>query len=102
MILVLADIETTPEGIDAMRAAIKAMEAASQAEPGCISYRFTQELSNPERMVVVEQWTSVEALVEHFAMPHMATFGEAMAKNPPLSVNAKMYDMGPAQDLPNR
>jgi len=102
MILVLANIETTTAGIDAMKAAIKTMEIASQAEPGCISYRFTQELSHPERMVVVEQWESVEALVEHFGMPHMAGFSEAMAKNPPQSVEAKMYELGPAQDLPGR
>ena len=102
MILVLATIETTIEGIDAMKAAIKTMEAASQAEPGCISYRFTQELSNPAKMVVVEQWESVDALVDHFGMPHMASFGEAMAKNPPLNVDAKMYELGEAQELPAR
>jgi len=102
MILVLANIETTEADIEAMKAAIATMEAASQAEPGCISYRFTQELSNPQKMVVVEQWESVDALVEHFGMPHMAAFGAAMAKNPPVNVDAKMYDLGPGQPLPGR
>lgn len=102
MILVLANIETTEAGIDDMKAAIAAMEIASQAEPGCISYRFTQELSHPHKMVVVEQWESVDALIEHFAMPHMAAFGEAMAKNPPVNVDAKMHDLGPGQPLPGR
>ncbi len=102
MILVLANIEATTAGIEAMKAAIKTMEAASQAESGCISYRFTQELSHPENMVVVEQWESVAALVDHFGMPHMAAFGEAMANNPPKNVDAKMYELGPAQELPGR
>ncbi len=102
MILVLANIESTEGAIDEMKAAIAAMEIASQAEAGCISYRFTQELSHPHKMIVVEQWQSVDALVEHFAAPHMAAFGEAMAKNPPVSVDAKMYDMGPGQPLPGR
>ena len=102
MILVLANIESTTDGIDAMKAAIATMELASQAEPGCISYRFTQELSHPERMLVVEQWESEAALIEHFATPHMAKFGEAMASNPPKNVDAKMFDLGPAQDLPQR
>ena len=100
MILVLANIESTATDIEAMKAAIAEMEQASQAEPGCISYRFTQELSHPNKMVVVEQWESVEALITHFGMPHMAKFGEAMAKNPPVSVDAKMYELGPAQELP--
>ena len=102
MILVLATIESTEADIDAMRAAITTMEQASTAEAGCISYRFSQELSNPVKMLVVEQWESVAALKAHFAMPHMADFGAAMAANPPLSVDAKMYDLGPAQELPDR
>ena len=80
MILVLANIESTEAGIDAMKTAIATMEIASQAEPGCISYRFTQELSHPEKMVVVEQWESVDALVEHFGMPHMAAFAKRWLK----------------------
>ncbi len=102
MILVLANIESTEAAIDEMKAAIAAMEIASQAEAGCISYRFTQELSHPHKMVVVEQWESVEALIEHFGAPHMAAFGEAMAKNPPVNVDAQMYDLGPGQPLPQR
>lgn len=102
MILVLANIESEEADIDAMKAAINTMEIASQAEPGCISYRFTQELSNPAKMVVVEQWESVEALVTHFGMPHMAAFGEAMSAHPPKNVEAKMYELGEPQDLPSR
>ena len=102
MILILANITTTIEAIDATRAAIAEMETASQAEPGCISYRFTQEVSHPERMVVVEQWASVAALEEHFATPHMAAFGAALAAHPPAAVDAKMYELGPAQELPGR
>lgn len=102
MILVLANIESTEAAIEETKAAIAAMEIASQAEPGCISYRFTQELSHPEKMVVVEQWESVDALVEHFGMPHMAAFSAALAKNPPVNVDAQMHDLGPGKPLPGR
>ena len=102
MILVLANITTTTEAIDATKAAIAEMEKASQAEGGCISYRFTQELSRPERMVVVEQWVSVDALKEHFGAPHMGAFSAALAAHPPLEVDAKMYELGEAQPLPER
>ena len=102
MILVLANITTTTAAIAATKAAIADMEIASQAEAGCISYRFTQELSHPERMIVVEQWASVDALKAHFAAPHMAAFSAALAANPPLEVDAKMYDLGEPQPLPGR
>jgi quinol monooxygenase YgiN len=32
------------------------------------------------------------ALAAHFAEPHMAVFQQAMAANPPKSVNAKFYE----------
>ena len=102
MILVLANIESTEAAIEETRAAIAAMEIASQAEAGCISYRFSQELSHPHKMIVVEQWESVDALVEHFGTPHMVDFGAALAKNPPVNVDAKMYELGPGQPLPGR
>ena len=102
MILVLANITATAATIDAIKPAVAEMEQASQAEKGCISYRFTQELSRPDRMIVVEQWASVDALKEHFAAPHMATFSAALGQHPALEVDAKMYDLGEPQELPGR
>lgn len=102
MILVLANITTTLDAIEATKSAITDMEIASQAEAGCISYRFTQELSHPQRMIVVEQWASVDALKTHFGAPHMAAFSAALAAHPPLEVDAKMYELGAAQPLPDR
>ena len=92
MIVVNATIETDAANIDAMKAAIATMEAASRAEPGCHDYTFSVELNNPNVLRITEQWESMDALAAHFAMPHMADFQAAMAANPPKSVAAKFYE----------
>jgi len=92
MIVLNVKIETNPGTVAAMKAAVAAMENASRAEPGCIEYVFSTELNNPTNIRIIEHWKDIEALKKHFTLPHMATFNEAMRKNPPKSVDVKMFD----------
>lgn len=98
MLIVIADITSTAADVDQLRQAIADMQEASQAEPGCISYSFNQEIADPNKIRVVEQWETLEDLQAHFTMPHMATFQKAMAQNPPKGMEAKLYEV--AQELP--
>ncbi|QDH35390.1 putative quinol monooxygenase [Porphyrobacter sp. YT40] len=79
MLIVLAKAKVTAEALDAARPAIAAMVAASNAEEGCIAYAFTQDLGDPSIVHIVEKWRDEAALTAHFATPHMATFGAAIA-----------------------
>jgi quinol monooxygenase YgiN len=63
----------------AATAAIADMVAASNAEEGCIAYAFTQDVLQPGVLHIVEKWTDDAALAAHFATPHMAAFGAAIA-----------------------
>lgn len=92
MIVVNGTIESTEADIDAMKAAIAAMEAASRQESGCIDYTFSVELSNPTMMRITEKWESLEALQAHFNEPHMADFRKAMAAHPPKSTDVTFYE----------
>ncbi len=97
MIVVNATITASAETIAAMQPAIAKMEAASRAESGCHDYTFSVELNNPSVLRITERWESMEALTEHFAMPHMAEFQAAMAENPPSGVEAKFYEVTEVQ-----
>jgi quinol monooxygenase YgiN len=50
------------------------MTEATQAEPGCISYDFYIGLSDPNRLMLIQEWESMEALMGHFETPHMEEF----------------------------
>jgi len=93
MIVVNAIITATAETIAAMKDAIAAMEAASQAEAGCHDYTFSVELNNPNVLRITERWENMQVLDEHFKTPHMADFQAAMAANPPQGVEAKFYEV---------
>jgi quinol monooxygenase YgiN len=79
MLIVLAKAKLGEGAIDAARSAIADMVAASNAESGCIAYAFTQDVLDPSVLHIVEKWQDEAALAAHFATPHMAAFGAAIA-----------------------
>lgn len=79
MLIVLAKAKVGADAMTAATAAIADMVAASNAEEGCIAYAFTQDMLDPGVIHIVEKWTDDSALTAHFATPHMAAFGAAIA-----------------------
>ena len=79
MLIVLAKAKVGESAMEPARAAIADMVAASNAEEGCIAYAFTQDVLDPSVLHIVEKWQDEAALAAHFATPHMAAFGAAIA-----------------------
>jgi len=74
MIVVAGRIQVKAEERgEAVRVALK-MAEATRAEPGCISYRFYADISDPNAFFIFEEWESDAALAQHFQTPHMAEF----------------------------
>lgn len=81
MIVVVARVRTDAERRDALLRVTLPSVAASRNDPGCIGYRLYEDLETPNDFVIIEEWESQEALLAHFATPHIATF---MREMPPL------------------
>ena len=79
MLIVLAKAQVGEGAMEPAMAAIAEMVAASNAEEGCIAYAFTQDVLQPQVLHIVEKWQDEAALAAHFATPHMAAFGAAIA-----------------------
>ena len=79
MLIVLAKAQVGEGALEPAMAAIADMVAASNAEEGCIAYAFTQDVLQPGVIHIVEKWQDEAALAAHFATPHMAAFGAAIA-----------------------
>jgi quinol monooxygenase YgiN len=71
MLVVMGTFRLPPASLDAGRAAMARVVAASRAEPGCIAYAYAQDLTEPGLFRVSEAWESREALVVHFETVHM-------------------------------
>lgn len=57
----------------------KKIKSMVLAEPGCIEYKLTQVKGSETKFILIEQWTSKEALAAHDATPHMI---DADSKSP--------------------
>jgi quinol monooxygenase YgiN len=85
MIYVIATIEIVPGKRDLYLAEFCKLAPVVRAEAGCLEY-FTAvdfptaiQRQAPVRndvVVILERWSSVEALQIHLAAPHMATYRE--------------------------
>ena len=80
MIYVVATTQVKPESRDAFIAAATACIEATRKEPGNIAYDLHESVTDPSKMVFVEQWENAEALVPHRGMEHMKTFGRVAVK----------------------
>jgi quinol monooxygenase YgiN len=85
VIHVVAIVTAKPGRRDDLLAAFRANLPAVRAEAGCIEYEAAvdaggpgfQAKLGPDVVVVIEKWTSVDALKAHAATPHMVAFGAA-------------------------
>ena len=101
MLIVLADARFDPEQMDKVRDMARPMIEASRAEAGCAGYDYAQDLLEPGLMRVRELWLDEQALKDHFATPHMASFLKGLRELRPVSVTIKCYELGPERKMPN-
>jgi quinol monooxygenase YgiN len=78
VIVIHATVLIDPAKIPAAIAAAKEMMEASRKEPGCHVYTFTQDLYEPARFHIIEEWESEDVLAKHFATPHMGKFQQVV------------------------
>lgn len=52
----------------------RTMVELTRAEEGCISYDFYVALSDPDTLMLFQEWSSMESLMAHFQTSHMEDF----------------------------
>lgn len=74
MLIVSGIISVEPGDHEAMVGLVGPLVEATLAEDGNITYGFWASPTEPGVFRVYEEWASTEAMSEHMATPHMATF----------------------------
>lgn len=80
MIYVIATLTVKQETRAELIAAAKQSIAATRKEAGNISYDMHESVTDPTRIVFVEQWEDADALGAHGKSDHMRAFGRVAAK----------------------
>ncbi len=70
MIILMAMMQVDPAKRDEALRSAAAMIAAAKAEPGCLEYAWSADLSVPGRLWIYEEWQDEASLAAHFAGPH--------------------------------
>ncbi|MCO5130413.1 MAG: antibiotic biosynthesis monooxygenase [Xanthobacteraceae bacterium] len=95
MIYIVATLTVKPEMRAELIEGAKACIKATRQEPGNIAYDMHESVTDPTKMVFVEQWDNAEALEPHRKAEHMKAFGRIAAKC--LSAPARIEIITPAK-----
>ncbi|NWG53812.1 MAG: antibiotic biosynthesis monooxygenase [Hydrogenophilaceae bacterium] len=92
MIVIQGSVRISPDKMDQVREAARAMIAATRAEDGCIAYTFAEDVLEPGLIHIIERWRDQAAITAHGKTPHMAAFGAALAAIKPHGLKVCAYD----------
>jgi len=78
---------------------MREMAVASRAEEGCISYEFYVGLSDPNQLLLFQEWESVDALQGHFETDHMEEFLKVLPDVLDGEVATRRYEVRVSEDV---
>ena len=99
MIIIAGTVPIDPAKKAGALEAMKTMQAASEAEPGCIRYRFYLDPWDESQVLIFEEWKDEQSLQLHFQTPHMATFNEAIPEYVTGAMQIKRYEVSSVSDV---
>ncbi|MEM7000000.1 MAG: putative quinol monooxygenase [Pseudomonadota bacterium] len=98
MIIVHGTIPIKPERREQALGLAKEMAEHTRAEVGCVSYEFFVGLSDPNTLMLFQEWESMECLMDHFQTPHMETFLEALPEVVAGEITTRRYAVQAVED----
>lgn len=78
MIYVAATFRIRPGTIEPFVEAAYTVIDAARREPGCMLYDLHASVTDPDRLVCVEQWDNRETFDRHMATAHLLAFRQAI------------------------
>ena len=93
MIIIAGLMVIEPSAIEAAEPAMRAVEAATLAEPGCITYGFWHSHTTPGTYRIYEEWDNEEAIAGHMVSAHMADFLNASAEFGVTSISVDQFEV---------
>ena len=97
MILITGHVILAPEHRERIIALGAEHSARSRSEPGCLAHNCHIDVENPDRLMFVEEWESVDAVRAHFAQPASRAFVTEMCALSPAPPVIRIYA---AEEIP--
>lgn len=99
MIVLAGTIRIAPGKRDAALPHIRAIVAASRAEPGCIDYSFAFDVNDDHLVHIFEVFRDADAREAHRHMPHMKVWRESWAEAGIGDRQMREYEVASSKDI---
>lgn len=73
MVKVIAKFFVKEEKVEEFLKLASVLVEESRKEEGCVSYNLLQDVSNPQTLIMVEEWESAGILKTHMASAHFTS-----------------------------
>ena len=100
MIIVHGTIPVLPEHLDEALRLARTMTEETHKEPGCISYDFYVGLTDPNTLMLFQEWEDMDSLMAHFQTPHMEVFLSQLPELTP-PIDSVLYGHAATWRAPN-
>lgn len=80
MLFLIVTLTVDPASVEAVKAGALPCIKATQAEAGCLSYDLHESLSEPGKLVFVEQWEDRASLDAHLKADHLIAWREISSR----------------------
>ena len=85
-------VQARPEALDeVLRRSVEHVRR-SRLEPGCLLHSVHQDVEDANRVVFVEHWEDMAALLAHFSVPASGAFVEALRDLAATAPTLEVYD----------
>jgi quinol monooxygenase YgiN len=68
--VLIGKMKAKPNCETQLEKALKELSVGTYTEAGCLLYALHRDIENPTTFILIEKWTSKEALEIHFNSPH--------------------------------
>ena len=73
MVKVIAKFFVKEDKVEEFLKLASVLVEESRKETGCVSYNLLQDVSNPQTLIMVEEWESAKILKTHIASAHFTS-----------------------------
>lgn len=91
MIMVQSTFLLEATNKDAVIKLMKKMVRLCRQEHGCLSYEYYEGVTDPCRVILLQEWESADCLQEHYQTDHMADFLSKLGKYLESPVSTRSY-----------
>ncbi|QIG43727.1 antibiotic biosynthesis monooxygenase [Nocardioides anomalus] len=92
MIVVSGSMRIGQDSLEAFRDVSRVLVEETLREPGCAAYSFAEDVCEPGRFLIFEEFADDAALEEHVRAEHYRTWGRALRDLEVLEVAVAKYD----------